>query len=123
MINFADDLDHRQLYAQLKQEIEGGMRYYLDDTEIATLIEENERFQRIDSLAEMINELFRKPEGSEKGKWFSATEVLQILQGRFGKTTLRNVSPEKIGNTLSGRQFGFESAHKSRGNCYLLMER
>ena len=123
MINFADDLDHRQLYAQLKQEIEGGMRYYLDDAEIATLIEENERFQRIDSLAEMINELFRKPEGSEKGKWFSATEVLQILQGRFGKATLRNVSPEKIGNTLSGRQFGFESAHKSRGNCYLLMER
>ena len=67
MINFSDDLDHYQIYAQLKAEIEQGMKYWLDDDEIARLIDENERFQRIDSLEEMIAAVFRKPEEGEAG--------------------------------------------------------
>ena len=123
MINFDDNLNHAQLYAQLQHEIAEGTRYWLNDDEISTLITENERFQRIDSLSEMISEVFRQPETDEKGSWYSSTEVLEILQRRFGKTTLKNYSPEKIGNTLSSRQFNFKSAHKMKGNCYLLQER
>ena len=123
MINFSDDLDHYQIYAQLKAEIEQGMKYWLDDDEIARLIDENERFQRIDSLEEMIAAVFRKPEESEVGHWFSATEVLEKLQSRYGKTTLKNYSPEKIGTRLSSRHFAFESDHKRKGNCYLMVER
>ena len=123
MINFSDDLDHYQIYAQLKAEIEQGMKYWLDDDEIARLIDENERFQRIDSLEEMIAAVFRKPEEGEAGHWFSATEVLEKLQARYGKTTLKNYSPEKIGTSLSSRHFAFESDHKRKGNCYLMVER
>ena len=123
MINFSDDLDHYQIYAQLKAEIEQGMKYWLDDDEIARLIDENERFQRIDSLEEMIAAVFRKPEEGEAGHWFSATEVLEKLQARYGKTTLKNYSPEKIGTRLSSRHFVFESDHKRKGNCYLMVER
>ena len=123
MINFSDDLDHYQIYAQLKAEIEQGMKYWLDDDEIARLIDENERFQRIDSLEEMIAAVFRKPEEGEAGHWFSATEVLEKLQARYGKTTLKNYSPEKIGTRLSSRHFAFESDHKRKGNCYLMVER
>ena len=123
MINFSDDLDHYQIYAQLKAEIEQGMKYWLDDDEIARLIDENERFQRIDSLEEMIAAVFRKPEEGEAGHWFSATEVLEKLQARYGKTTLKNYSPEKIGTRLSSRHFAFESDHKRKGNCYLRVER
>lgn len=123
MINFSDDLDHYQIYAQLKAEIEQGMKYWLDDDEIARLIDENERFQRIDSLEEMIVAVFRKPEEGEAGHWFSATEVLEKLQARYGKTTLKNYSPEKIGTRLSSRHFAFESDHKRKGNCYLMVER
>ena len=123
MINFSDDLEHYQIYAQLKAEIEQGMKYWLDDDEIARLIDENERFQRIDSLEEMIAAVFRKPEEGEAGHWFSATEVLEKLQARYGKTTLKNYSPEKIGTRLSSRHFAFESDHKRKGNCYLMVER
>ena len=122
MINFEDSLEHRQVYAQLQQEIADGMKYWLDDAEITTLIEENERFQRIDSLEEMIASMFRKPEEGETGRWISATEVLELLQRRYGKTTLGKCSPEKVGNRLSSRRFGFKSDHKNHGNCYLLVE-
>lgn len=123
MINFEDSLNHRQLYAQLKQEVNDGMRYYLSDEEIARLIEENERFQRIDSLAEMLSALYRKPEGDEKGHWCSTSEVLELLQRRYGKSTIKSVTPEKIGNTLSRNNFGFQSKHTMSGTKYLMVER
>ena len=123
MINFEDSLCHRQFYAQLKQEIADGRKYWLDDAGIARLIEENERFQRIDSLAEMLAELFRRPEGEEKGRWWSTTEVLELLQRKYGKATLKNATPEKIGTTLSRNNFGFQNRHTMSGTKYLLIER
>jgi len=84
---------------------------------------ENESFQRIDSLAEMLAELFRKPEGAEKGRWWSTAEVLELLQRRYGKSTLKNASPSKIGNALNRNNFGFESRHTMQGTKYLLQER
>lgn len=123
MIDFEDSLDHQQLYAQLKEEVNSGMRYYLNDEEIAQLIEENERFQRIDSLAEMIAELFRKPEGSETGRWWSTAEVLKLLQNKYGKSTLKNATPEKIGNTLTRNHFNFQSKHTMSGTKYLMVEK
>ena len=122
LIDFTDNLEHEQIFAQLKAEIEQGRRYFLNDEEIAQLIEENERFQRIDSLEEMISSLFRKPEGGEKGTWFSAAEVLEKLQARYGKASLKSYNPEKVGNSLSSRRFSFESEHKRKGNCYLMAE-
>ena len=123
LINFEDNLDHRQIFAQLKYEVETGMRYYLDDKEIAQLIEENEPYQRVDSLAEMISELYRLPEAGEKGVWTSSGEIYDALCVRYGVTTMQRYSPEKIGNVLSGRQFGLKAEHKLKGNCYLLVKK
>ena len=123
LINFEDNLDHRQIFAQLKYEVETGMRYYLNDEEIARLIEENEPFQRVDSLAEMISELYRLPEVGEKGAWTSSGEICDALCVRYGKSTMQRYSPEKIGNVLCGRQFGLKPEHKLKGNCYLLVKK
>ena len=123
LIDFSDTLNHRQLYAQLKQEIANGARYYLNDEEIARLIEENERFQRIDSLAEMLSNLFRKPAADEKGTWWSTTDILSLLQRKYGKSTLKDITPEKIGNTLSRNDFRFESKHSNTGTKYQMIER
>ena len=123
MIDFSDTLDHRQLYAQLKQEVADGRRYWLSDDEIERLIEENERFQRIDSLGEMIAELFIMPEKPDEARWMSTTEVLKKLQNRFGMSQLKNVTPKKVGDTLGSRQFIFESKHTNSGTKYYLAER
>ena len=123
MIDFSDTLDHRQLYAQLKQEVADGRRYWLTDSEIGRLIAENERFQRIDSLAEMIAETFRTPAAGEQGTWLANSQILDRLCARFGRTTLKAVTPEKIGNALSRTAFDFQSKHTNAGTKYLLMER
>ena len=94
----------------------------LNDEETAVLIEENDRFQRVDSLAEMIAQHFRVPQGGEKGRWYSSAEILSVLQSRFGQSTMARYSAEKIGSTLSGRQFNLKAEHKAKGNCYLPVE-
>ena len=123
LINFEDNLDHRQIFAQLKYEVETGVRYYLNDEEIARLIEENEPYQRVDSLAEMVSELYRLPEVGEKGAWTSPGEVYDALCIRYGKSTMQRYSPKKIGTVLCGRQFGLQPEHKLKGNCYLLVKK
>ena len=70
----------------------------------------------------MITSLFRKPKGGEMGTWYSAAEVLEKLQVRNGKGSLKNYSPEKVSNRLSSRRFSFESEHKRKGNRYLMAE-
>ena len=122
LIDFEDSLDHRQLYAQLKQEVADGQRYWLDDKEIGTLIEENDRFQHIDSLAEMISQLLRVPGKDENGQWYTTSEILGLLQKRYGKATLAGCSLRKIGNVLSARPFNLKPTHRSCGSSYMLAE-
>ena len=68
-IDFTDDIDHRQLYAQVLQMVISGERYWLEDSEIAELMRENEPYQRTVALEEMIAENFRKPKEDE-GRWW-----------------------------------------------------
>ncbi len=65
-IDFTDNLDHRQLYAQALHLFNIGERLWLDDDEIQALIEENVPYQRTVDLVEMINETFRKPKDGEE---------------------------------------------------------
>ena len=123
LINFEDSLDHAQLFAQLKYEVETGMSYWLSDSEIARLTEENERFQRVDSLAEMIATHFRLPAYGERGSWLSAGDIYDALCSVYGKTTMKAYTPQKIGNVLSGSRFGLRSEHKAKGNCYQLVKK
>ena len=113
-INFDDNLDHWQLYAQLMQELGEGQRYWLDDEEIAVLMEENSRFERTADLVEMIAATFRKPSDPKGGRLWTLQEVNDLLSSRY-----RNYDPsttfEKLGRTLSNQPFAF--VNERSGNC------
>ena len=121
-INFEDNLNHRQLFAQALHLFNNNERYWLDDDEIATLIRENEPFQKLNDLVEMIGETFRKPKASEQAKWWTLNEISQKLSERYAnydpKTTFT-----KLGRALSNQQFDFESDRKTSGHIYRLAER
>jgi len=120
-INFEDNLNHRQLFAQALYLFNNGERFWLDNDEIATLIKENEPYQRLNDLVEMISETFRKPKAGE-GRWWSLPEIHELLKNRYA-----NFDPKtayaKLGRALSDQQFGFETDRKTSGHIYKLIER
>ena len=81
-IDFEDNLYHEQLFAQVLHLFNSGERYWLDNEEIATLIKENEPYQKLNDLVEMIGESFTKPKAGE-GRWWSLTEIHELLKDRY----------------------------------------
>ena len=117
-IDFEDNLYHEQLFAQVLHLFNSGERYWLDNEEIATLIKENEPYQKLNDLVEMIGECFTKPKAGE-GRWWSLTEIHELLKDRYAnydpKTTF-----QKLGRALM--KFGFETNRKATGHIYYLTE-
>ena len=119
-IDFEDNLNHRQLFAQAQHLFNAGERFWLDNDEIATLIKENEPFQKLNDLVEMIGRTFRKPKVNE-GRWWTLPEIHELLKERFTNYDPKT-SYEKLGKTLSNQQFGFENDRKTSGHVYRLVE-
>ncbi|MBQ8008682.1 MAG: hypothetical protein IJ256_04075 [Bacteroidaceae bacterium] len=121
-IDFTDNLNHHQLFAQALHCFNAGERFWLDNEEIDTLIAENEPFQKLNDLVEMIGETFRKPRETEQPKWWSLGDISQLLAARYP-----NFDPEtpfqKIGNALNDIQFNFKSKRKTNHMEYCLMEK
>ena len=121
-INFEDNLYHEQLFAQAIHLFNKGERFWLNDDEIATLIQENEPYQHLNDLVEMIGETFRCPNDDEKGKWWSLGDISALLTSRYA-----NFDPEtsfkKIGNALNDVQFNFTSKRKTKHMEYWLIEK
>lgn len=118
-IDFSDTLNHRQIFAQLKHQVESGERYWLNDEETALLSEENERFRRTDTLEEIINQMFVKPHSPNTGKWLSSTNVLERLTKRYGSAV--SISVSKVGTVLNS--FGLEKKLSSGIMKYRMEER
>ena len=119
-IDFEDNLEHAQLFAQVLHLFNSGERYWLDNEEIATLIRENEPYQKLNDLVEMIGESFRKPKAGE-GRWWTLKEIHELLKKRYAnydpKTTY-----QKLGRALSDQSFNFDTDRRASGHIYLLAE-
>ena len=121
-IDFSDTVDHRQLFAQALYLFNNKERFWLNDDEIARLIRENEPFQRLNDLVEMIGETFRKPKPSEQARWWSLKEIAQVLSKRYANYDPKT-SYQKLGRALSDQQFDFETDRKTSGHYYKIIER
>ena len=121
-IDFTDNLNHRQLYAQALHLFNSGERFWLDDDEIQTLIEENVPYQRTIDLVEMINETFRKPKDDE-GRWWGTTEILDTFDSRYTYFDAKHTSPAVLGRAMNNFRFSFR--HRMTNGCseYWLCER
>ena len=121
-IDFEDNLWHEQLFAQVLHLFNSGEHYWLDNAEIATLIKENEPYQKLNDLVEMIGETFRKPKPTEQARWWTLPEIHELLKERFTNYDPKT-SYEKLGRALSNQQFDFESDRKTSGHVYKLVEK
>ena len=121
-INFEDNLEHEQLFAQALYLFNNKECFWLNDKEIQTLIEENEPFQRLNDLVEMIGETFRSPKDNEHARWWSLGDISQLLASRYPNFDT-DTSFQKIGNALNDVQFNFKSKRKTKHMEYWLIEK
>ena len=121
-IDFTDNLDHQQLYAQALHLFNKGERFWLEDGEIQTLIEENVPYQRTVDLVEMINETFRKPKDGE-GRWWGTTEILSTFANRYAYFDAKRTTPTVLGKAMNNFRFSFK--HRMVNGCseYWLCEK
>ncbi|MBO5594420.1 MAG: hypothetical protein J5931_07430, partial [Prevotella sp.] len=106
-IDFTDNLDHRQLYAQALYLFNKGERFWLEDNEIQVLIEENVPYQRTVDLVEMINETFRKPKDGE-GRWWGTSEILSTFASRYAYFDAKRATPTLLGKSMNNFRFSFK---------------
>ncbi len=121
-IDFTDNLDHRQLYAQALHLFQSGERFWLEDDEILTLIEENAPYQRTVDLVEMIGETFCKPKDGE-GRWWGTMEILSTLASRYPYFDAKRATPVVLGRSLNNVRFHFSHRMVNGLSEYWLCEK
>ena len=121
-IDYDDSLDHRQLFAQALHLFNHGERFWLTDDETTTLIKENEPYQQLYTLKEMIDQTFRKPLPSEDVRWVTIDEIKEILASRYASFDMET-SNTAMGNALNAEPFSFESHRLGPGMVYRLVEK
>ena len=121
-IDYTDNLNHRQLFAQALYLFNKGERFWLDDAEIQELIAENEPFQRTVDLVEMIGETFRIPKGGE-GRWWGTNEILSLLAERFDYFDSKKTTTNALGIAMSNYKFNFKRRYVNGLAEYFLQEK
>ena len=94
-------LEHKQIYAQLKQELANGERDYLNKEEEKELQYRNKKFYRQSLLEDVFFACFRKPANDEEGRWFTAAQMFQVMVKR-NPSALRGISAKQLSHRLSG---------------------
>ncbi len=121
-IDYTDNLNHQQLFAQALYLFNNGERYWLNDDEIATLIEENIPYQRTIDLVEMIAETFRKPKDGE-GRWWGTSEILDTFAGRYAYFDAKRATPAVLGKSMNNYKFSFKNRSVNGKSEYFLCEK
>ena len=112
-------IDHKQLYAQLKQEVLNGERDYLNKEEEKEVQRRNKAYYRQSPLEDVFHVCFRRPEPEEEGQWFTAAEIFRFMIKR-NASALRGISAKHLSFRLIA--MGFKPKHTMYGNCYHVVQ-
>ena len=108
-------IEHKQLYAQLKQEVLDGERDYLNKEEEKEVQRRNKAYYRHSPLEDVFHACFRRPKPEEDGDWLTAAEIFRLMNKR-NASALRGISAKHLSFRLIA--MGFKPRHTMYGNCY-----
>lgn len=107
------NIDIDQLYAQLRDEFQSGVRYWLNREEEQRMAVQNEAFRLVSDEEMLLFNHYRKPVGNEPFEWMNSASIAQHINGgRLGY----GLSSKKIGSVLSRHKFPFK--HGRTGNVF-----
>lgn len=108
-------IEHKQLYAQLKQEVQNGERDYLNKEEEREVQRRNKAYYRQSLLEDVFHAHYRHPKTDEEGQWFTAADMFRTLSKK-NPAALRGISAKQLSYRLTA--MGFKSRHTDHGNFY-----
>ena len=109
------ELNHPQIYAQLKSELDAGERYWFTSDEEREIQEHNQVFYQASPEEEIFRAHFRAAAPDEGGELLSLAEIIEILRV-LHKGILRSLNLSKFGSALVAS--GVERIHTHCGNRY-----
>ena len=115
----SESIEHKQFYAQLKQEVQNGERDYLNKEEEKEVQRRNRAYYRQSPLEDVFHACFRRPKPEEEGEWFTAAEIFRLMNKR-NSSALRGISAKQLSFRLTA--MGFKPKHTMRGNCYHVVQ-
>ena len=113
-----ETIEHKQLYAQLKQEVLNGERDYLNKEEEKEVQRRNKAYYRQSPLEDVFHACFRHPSPMEEGDWLTAAEMF-CMMNRCNATALRGISAKQLSFRLNA--MGFKPKHTVNGNRYCVV--
>ena len=112
-------IDHAQIYAQLKAELENGERYWFSHGEENALRLHNAAFYRIYPAGEMLRRYYRAAQPGEKVRLLSLPEIFARLR-RLEPGAMAGVTLPKLAQALVAA--GVQKIHTHYGNRYRVAE-
>ena len=114
-----EPIAHKQLYAQLKQEVLNGERDYLNKDEEKAVQRRNKAYYRQSPLEDVFHACYRHPETDEEGQWFTSAEMFRQMNKR-NASALRGVTAKQLSYRLTA--MGFKPRHTDHGNVYHVVQ-
>ena len=118
-IDCATPLDHKQLFAQLVDEVNSGMRYWFDDAENQEIMLHNMKYQSTFDATTIINQLFTPVYSVDH--LMSLDEVIAEIRKLNPYITNSNRQKISLGKTLTS--LGFESRLRDGYAMYMMVKR
>ena len=112
-------IDHAQIYAQLKAELENGERYWFSHGEENALRLHNAAFYRICPAGEVLRRYYRAAQPGEKVRPLSLPEIFARLR-RLEPGAMAGVTLPKLAQALVAA--GVQKIHTHYGNRYRVVE-
>ena len=112
-------IDHAQIYAQLKAELERGERYWFSHGEENALRLHNAAFYRICPAGEVLHRYYRAAQPGEKVRLLSLPEIFARLR-RLEPGAMAGITLPKLAQALVAA--GVQKIHTHYGNRYRVVE-
>ena len=106
-------VDYDQLYAQLRDELRQGFRYWFDADEQRIVEQQNQAFRIESDEEQLIRARIRPPRPDEKITLMNAASICQFINGGI---VGRGLSTRKIGIIM--QRMGFKKVHTMQGNFF-----
>lgn len=121
VINNNDEIEYEQLYAQLLYEVrDEKLRYWYTNEETLRIQELNAPYEQTLDLEQMIDCMFRKPQGNEKHGAFTSLDIRKILKQQYPDVADNQLNSIKIGKAM--KEMKVARVKSKRGVSYSLVK-